>query len=160
MSSAVDFLRRGGWRVAVHNDYTMNGELFTFWLWTKGERAIKGEGRTDEAALAEVLVKIGDSDPALNAIGAHQEEDPGSHQNTWAIRIREPAAGSWNFTWRVNSQYFTIAADRDNVGEAEAMQQCVFMARMFVKALRSIGVAVTKDNVSVPTEDLEREILG
>lgn len=45
-------LRADGWMVAIHNDYTLDGETFTFWLFTHPEGAwAKGEGRTDEEAL-------------------------------------------------------------------------------------------------------------
>lgn len=46
-------LRALGWSVAIHNDYTLNGEEFTFYLFTKGTSFIKGEGRTDIEALVE-----------------------------------------------------------------------------------------------------------
>lgn len=47
-------LREAGWSVAVHNDYRINGEPHTFWLWTHPNgRWIKGEGRTDADALAQ-----------------------------------------------------------------------------------------------------------
>ncbi len=49
--SALFNLRQTGWAVAVHNDYRLNGESFTFWLFTKGDRCVKGEGRTDAEAL-------------------------------------------------------------------------------------------------------------
>jgi hypothetical protein len=51
-------LRRDGWMVAVHNDYRQDGELRTFWLMTKGERAVKGEGRTDEEALLAIVDRV------------------------------------------------------------------------------------------------------
>ena len=51
VAGTADDIRAQGWVVAVHNDYRLNGEAHTFWLFTKGERAIKGEGRTDAAAL-------------------------------------------------------------------------------------------------------------
>lgn len=68
-----DDLRAQGWTVAVHNDYRLNGEPHTFWLFTKDGMAIKGEGRTDAEALNQcrdaamkaqgyVLVKV---DPEL-----------------------------------------------------------------------------------------------
>jgi hypothetical protein len=41
--------------VAVHNDYKLDGERHTFWLFTKDGRCIKGEAKTDEAALRIVL---------------------------------------------------------------------------------------------------------
>lgn len=48
----LEILRLNGWAVAVHNDYRVNGESFTFWLFTHPQGIwIKGEGRTDEAAL-------------------------------------------------------------------------------------------------------------
>jgi hypothetical protein len=46
-----DDLRSSGWSVAVHNDYRINGVPMTFWLLTKGDRCIKGEGLTDSDAL-------------------------------------------------------------------------------------------------------------
>lgn len=50
----IDALRSDGWAVAVHNDYRLNGEPHTFWLLTKGDRCVKGEGRTDGEALAQI----------------------------------------------------------------------------------------------------------
>lgn len=44
-------IRAAGWMVAVHNDYRLHGENHTFWLFTKGDRCVKGEGRTDADAL-------------------------------------------------------------------------------------------------------------
>jgi hypothetical protein len=54
MSETLDRMREAGWMVAVHNDYTLQGNRWTFWLFTHplGIWA-KGEGRNDEAALAE-----------------------------------------------------------------------------------------------------------
>jgi hypothetical protein len=51
-------LRSAGWTVAVHNDYRLNGKPFTFWLFTheKSGRFAKGEGATDDEALAAVEV--------------------------------------------------------------------------------------------------------
>jgi hypothetical protein len=47
-------LRESGWRVAVHNDYRINGEDMTFWLLTHSAGLfVKGEGRTDMDALME-----------------------------------------------------------------------------------------------------------
>jgi hypothetical protein len=54
----LDKLRADGWVVAVHNDYRQNGEAHTFWLLTKGNRFIKGEGRTDPEALAQAYGSI------------------------------------------------------------------------------------------------------
>jgi hypothetical protein len=49
--------RADGWMVAVHNDYRVNGEAFTFWLLTKGDRCAKGEGRTDLEALNAIRIQ-------------------------------------------------------------------------------------------------------
>jgi|ERR1051326_3192051 hypothetical protein len=60
-SPAVDFLgklRAEGWSVAVHNDYRLNGESYTFWLLTKHDRFIKGEGRTDAEALKQAAESV------------------------------------------------------------------------------------------------------
>ena len=61
--SAVDEIARklrvDGWSVAVHNDYRLNGEPHTFWLWTHPNgRWIKGEGKTDAEALSECYTRI------------------------------------------------------------------------------------------------------
>lgn len=53
VGSRLAHLRAEGWRVAVHNDYMLNGVLHTFWGLTRGASFVKGEGRTDEEALAE-----------------------------------------------------------------------------------------------------------
>lgn len=49
-------LRGEGWSVAVHNDfYRLNGEAHTFWLLIHPSgRWVRGEGRTDDEALAAV----------------------------------------------------------------------------------------------------------
>jgi hypothetical protein len=54
VAASPDDLREQGWAVAVHNDYRLNGERFTFWLLTRGDRCVKGEGRTDADALNEI----------------------------------------------------------------------------------------------------------
>jgi hypothetical protein len=56
--SNPDDLRAQGWSVAAHNDYKLNGEKFTFWLFTKGDVAVKGEGRTDADALDQIRETI------------------------------------------------------------------------------------------------------
>lgn len=58
-AASPDDIRAEGWTVAVHNDYRYVGVQHTFWLFTKDGRAIKGEGRTDADALAEVRRQIG-----------------------------------------------------------------------------------------------------
>lgn len=56
-------LRAQGWTVAVHNDYRLNGEAHTFWLFTNGSRCAKGEGKTDAEALAKVRAAIATLQP-------------------------------------------------------------------------------------------------
>jgi hypothetical protein len=51
-------LRADGWMVAVHNDYRQDGKIHTFWLMIKDERAVKGEGRTDEEALLMIADRV------------------------------------------------------------------------------------------------------
>lgn len=57
MDAALFELRAAGWRVAVHNDYRVNGRDMTFWLFTHpaSGRFVKGEGETDADALRVVL---------------------------------------------------------------------------------------------------------
>ncbi len=55
MFELLQELRENGWRVAVHNDYRINGEDMTFWLMThRCGLYLKGEGKTDADALAEI----------------------------------------------------------------------------------------------------------
>lgn len=58
--SLPDDIRARGWTVAVHNDYRQDGKPHTFWLFTKGGRAVKGEGPTDAEALDEVRKALGE----------------------------------------------------------------------------------------------------
>jgi len=52
MEDILKDLRKRGWRVAVHNDYRLDGVEMTFWLMTHGIGIfLKGEARTDLGAL-------------------------------------------------------------------------------------------------------------
>lgn len=52
---ALARLRQAGWQVAIHNDYRLDGESCTFWLFTHPSGVwAKGEGASDEEALIEV----------------------------------------------------------------------------------------------------------
>lgn len=53
--ATVEDLRALGWTVAVHNDYRLQGQPHTFWLFTKGDFAAKGEGQTDSEALSKAM---------------------------------------------------------------------------------------------------------
>jgi hypothetical protein len=67
-ASNPDDLRAAGWMVACHNDYRLAGERFTFWLFTRGAVAVKGEGRTDAEALNQVREKVRELEETLNTI--------------------------------------------------------------------------------------------
>lgn len=56
--ASADDIRAQGWAVAVHNDYRLNGQPHTFWLFTKGTTAIKGEGASDAEALGKVRAAV------------------------------------------------------------------------------------------------------
>jgi hypothetical protein len=50
----LESLHNKGWTVAVHNDYRMDGEMYTFWLFTHLDgRYVKGEGKTEHEALKQ-----------------------------------------------------------------------------------------------------------
>lgn len=52
-------IRSKGWMVAVHNDYVQDGRLGTFWLFTKGNLAAKGESFvSDYDAIKKALEEI------------------------------------------------------------------------------------------------------
>ncbi len=66
----VDDLRAMGLSVAVHNDYRLNGQPHTFWLFTDASgMSYKGEGKTDAEALAQVRACM-----ALRQPGAESED--------------------------------------------------------------------------------------
>ena len=55
----LSLLRSRGWSVAVHNDYRLSGNRYTFWLLTHPSgRWVKGEGETDRMALLECQRQI------------------------------------------------------------------------------------------------------
>jgi hypothetical protein len=92
-AALADDIRSAGWAVAVHNDYRMNGEPHTFWLLTKGDRAVKGEGRTDAEALGEVRALLANTDTPL---GCEVEEDSsrGCERGTHGCEVRHPPTPS------------------------------------------------------------------
>lgn len=57
--SVPDDIRAAGWAVAVHNDYRLAGVAHTFWLFTRGDRCIKGESLTDAEALNQIRAALG-----------------------------------------------------------------------------------------------------
>lgn len=57
-SSMLTEIRALGWSVAVHNDYRLEGEPRTFWGFTREDRWVKGEGRTDDEALSNAIEAI------------------------------------------------------------------------------------------------------
>lgn len=69
-AESVNDLRSAGWTVAVHNDYRLNGKPHTFWLFTKGDRAIKGEGSTDQEALDQCRALAARVEPQPSRIDA------------------------------------------------------------------------------------------
>jgi hypothetical protein len=59
MEQLLRSIRHAGWRVAIHNDYQMEGKWYTFWLFTHPNgRWIRGEGQTDLEALEKVSVDL------------------------------------------------------------------------------------------------------
>jgi hypothetical protein len=71
-AASPDDIRALGWTVACHNDYRQLGEIFTFWLFTRGSSCVKGEGKTDADALSSVRKALGAWEPvsASSAGGA------------------------------------------------------------------------------------------
>ena len=53
--ASADDLRDMGLMVAAHNDYRLNGNFHTFWLFTRADgMSFKGEARTDREALNQI----------------------------------------------------------------------------------------------------------
>lgn len=60
LSESLKQLRDAGWMVAVHNDYRLDGEAFTFWLFTnfRNNTFVQGEAKTDEEALENIRIEL------------------------------------------------------------------------------------------------------
>jgi len=59
LEEMLEDIRMRGWRVGVHNDYRLNSEDWTFWLFTHySGRFVKGEGKSDKKALEAVLLQL------------------------------------------------------------------------------------------------------
>jgi hypothetical protein len=86
-----DDLRAQGWSVAVHNDYRLNGEPHTFWLFTKDGRAVKGEGRTDADALNAIRAALASPSVPQEKVQEAQEAGLTPHA---PIRCECEACGS------------------------------------------------------------------
>lgn len=54
----LNWLREKGWVVAAHYDRPVEPIPFTSWLFTKGSRYVKGDGRTDLLALQHVRSEV------------------------------------------------------------------------------------------------------
>jgi hypothetical protein len=67
----ISYLHAMGWMVAVHNDYRLNGKLHCFWLFTKGEQCVKGEGEDNYSAL---MWCIGRAQSLAEPASLHQQE--------------------------------------------------------------------------------------
>jgi hypothetical protein len=124
-------LRAKGWAVAVHNDYRLGGVDHTFWLFTRGEVAVKGEGTSDLEALKLVLAQV--ETRGVQELKPISYEDGGegmdrrvydaflasfkmagismgslSHfqnfvQTRWSINLRRALAGGSSFIWPESS---------------------------------------------------------
>jgi hypothetical protein len=76
---ALSEMRAKGWTVAVHNDYRLDGQPMTFWLFTHeaSERFVKGEGPTDWAAVKQALAaarRLLDAPPGATKLDRYEFE--------------------------------------------------------------------------------------
>ncbi len=56
LETMLDWMRCNGWAVAVHNDYKVGGEKYTFWLFTHPNGTwVKGEAPTDREAVSKAM---------------------------------------------------------------------------------------------------------
>ena len=110
-----DALHKAGWRVAVHNDYRLNGEDHTFWLFTHPNgRWIKGEGRTDAEALSQCRASSSPAEPVAWAYG------PQGDPPTWFASTRWKASdiGKWTET-PLYAVPAPPAGDQEKVGRCD-----------------------------------------
>jgi hypothetical protein len=72
LSATLSVMRQHGWRVAVHNDYSIGGRDMTFWLFThpKTGRFVRGEGDSDAEAVSKAFQAASEITPFTAAIAA------------------------------------------------------------------------------------------
>lgn len=92
-------MRADGWAVAVHNDYRLDGDLYTFWLFThaKTGRFVKGEAATDERAVSDAwtMSKIILGLEVIPAGSQDGQPPPCKHEHThWRIDPQQPWIGA------------------------------------------------------------------
>jgi hypothetical protein len=87
-------IRSLGLSVAVHNDYRLNGEAYTFWLFTDvNGMSYKGEGKTDHKALTRVIMSMKSTQPsAAPAEAAAAGQDEAAWTDEQCHQLRETAA--------------------------------------------------------------------
>lgn len=107
--TTADEMRACGWAVAVHNDYRIGGEAHTFWLFTCGDKATCGEGRTDAIAIAKAFASANGIEPvpapwdadAYRADCARRGVEPGSMPS---LEYDNPTGYGWCVvSWALNS---------------------------------------------------------
>lgn len=116
----ADDLRNQGWTVAVHNDYRLHGEAHTFWMFTKGDRALKGEGRTDQEALAQIVAQI--DAPGEVPVGTGQSAEPGIED--LAAQLRDRLSTDLHFLYKDTAFFerLVLAAKDDSAPWARARE--------------------------------------
>ena len=67
MKEILDAIRAKGWSIAIHNDYKQHDRVFTFYLFTKGNRNLKVEGDLNKEVefLSQTLQDINDLERIL-----------------------------------------------------------------------------------------------
>jgi len=78
--------------VAVHNDYRLNGENYTFWLLTKDHLAIKAEGKTDAEVMGMLKVLASTVEREQDGIDDLLEEARYIKADNTRLRVMEAAA--------------------------------------------------------------------
>ena len=113
-----DDLRARGWAVAAHHDSQINGVPHTFWLFTRDDRCVKGEGRTDAEALDQIRKQL--------------RESRESHAPTLAM-----SAGAGLFKW---DEKYSL-----NIGEVDRQHQKLFalVNELYEAAQKGYGREVT-----------------
>lgn len=74
VSSYLRWFRTNKWTIAVHNDYRQAGVSYTFYLFTHPDGFwVKGEGKTDEEALAEAFNMVGEQEKKRDSVTSKEE---------------------------------------------------------------------------------------
>lgn len=142
--SLLDEIRAAGWLVAVHNDYKIGGVPYTFWLFTKAGRAVKGKGKTDEEALRVVMEEIRRDDFVELTMGTNYWQAPTDPEKQKKVQeLREEIRGKKELPWFTLEQLEEIEHNVLKKGWPLSFDGIVILVRQLRRSMLSSSQEIT-----------------